>query len=69
MSFDSLEAFLSMGGHGLYVWISYGAAAIVILFNFVWPLRLNKEKIRMRQRLLQREKLRLSEDSSSGSEN
>lgn len=25
--------FLAMGGHGLYVWLSYGAAVAVVLYN------------------------------------
>jgi heme exporter protein D len=33
VSFGSFAEFLAMGGHGLYVWMSYGAALIVVLFN------------------------------------
>ena len=33
MSFDSFREFLAMGGQGLYVWLSYGAAVIIILYN------------------------------------
>ena len=35
MSFSSFEEFLSMGGHGLYVWLSYGAAVIIVVYNVV----------------------------------
>ena len=35
MSFGSLEEFLAMGGHGLYVWLSYGAALIIVAYNVV----------------------------------
>ena len=35
MSFTSLGEFLAMGGHGLYVWLSYGAAVIMVLYNVV----------------------------------
>ena len=35
MSFGSIEEFLAMGGHGLYVWLSYGAALIIVLYNVV----------------------------------
>jgi heme exporter protein D len=31
--FESLQAFIEMGGHGLYVWMSYGIGAAVILYN------------------------------------
>lgn len=33
MSFDNVNQFLAMGGHGLYVWLSYGAALAVVLYN------------------------------------
>lgn len=35
MSFSSLEEFLAMGGHGLYVWLSYGAGLIIVVFNVI----------------------------------
>jgi len=35
MSFDSLADFLAMGRHGLYVWLSYGSALIVVLANVI----------------------------------
>ncbi|MAT83365.1 MAG: heme exporter protein CcmD [Gammaproteobacteria bacterium] len=34
MSFASFGEFLNMGGHALYVWLSYGAAAGVMLYNW-----------------------------------
>ena len=33
MSFDSIPEFLAMGGHGLYVWLSYGVSVVVVLAN------------------------------------
>lgn len=33
MSFSSFGEFLGMGGHALYVWLSYGAAMAVLLYN------------------------------------
>jgi len=38
MYFDSFSAFIDMGGHGLYVWLCYGIATCVLLFNIVSPL-------------------------------
>jgi heme exporter protein D len=35
MSFGSLEEFFAMGGHGLYVWMSYAIAAIMFAYNIV----------------------------------
>lgn len=31
MQFDSVDKFLAMGGYGLYVWLAYGAFAIVFV--------------------------------------
>ena len=30
MQFDSISAFLDMGGYGFYVWLSYGSSALAI---------------------------------------
>jgi len=42
MSFSSFAEFLAMGDHGLYVWLSYGVALIMVLYNVV--------SVRLRQR-------------------
>ncbi|WP_027852723.1 heme exporter protein CcmD [Marinobacterium litorale] len=51
MSFNSFSEFLSMGGHGLYVWLSYALGLIVILANLVLPLQAGK---RLKQSLARR---------------
>ena len=33
--FESLQALVEMGGHGLYVWLSYGIGAAVIIYNLM----------------------------------
>ena len=33
MSFETFNDFLTMGGHGLYVWLSYAIALIVVVAN------------------------------------
>ncbi len=33
--FESLQALIEMGGHGLYVWLSYGIGAAVIAYNVI----------------------------------
>ena len=33
MMFDSWQAFLAMGGHGLYVWLAYSAAVALLVAN------------------------------------
>ncbi|MEM8766975.1 MAG: heme exporter protein CcmD [Pseudomonadota bacterium] len=33
MSFDSIGEFMTMGGHGFYVWLAYGATLLVLAAN------------------------------------
>lgn len=56
MSFSSFSEFLSMGGHGLYVWLSYALGLIVILINLAAPLIERGQLIAQLKRRLQREK-------------
>lgn len=35
MNWESAEAFWAMGGHGLYVWGSYGVTALLVLAEIV----------------------------------
>lgn len=55
MSFDSFSEFLSMGGHGLYVWLSYALGLVIILANLVVPLRAGKRLQAQLIRRLERE--------------
>ena len=48
MYFDSFEAFLAMGKHGVYVWSAYGLAVVVLTANVIAPL-LNKRKVVAKQ--------------------
>jgi heme exporter protein D len=41
--FASFADFLEMGKHGLYVWLSYGIALVIILYNVVAVI-LNKRR-------------------------
>ena len=53
MQFDSISAFLSMGGYGPYVWLSYGvtfAALGLLIFSSV-----NHHK-KVKQQIIQRQK-------------
>ena len=50
--------FFAMGGYGLYVWGSYGLAALILILNLYLPLRRRKTV----QRLLL-EFLRLKEQT------
>lgn len=46
MSFDSFQAFLAMGGHGLYVWMVYLAAWGLLAGNFVQMGRSRRKILR-----------------------
>lgn len=71
MSFDSFQEFLAMGEHGLYVWSCYGIAVVVIIYNFLAPKVVNRQKINERKRILQRDSNQspIGSIESTGSEN
>jgi heme exporter protein D len=56
--FQSLAEFLSMGGHAVYVWWSYGIFAAIIAFNILQPLLAKKRILRQLQARLVREEAR-----------
>ena len=61
MQFDSLAEFIAMGGHGLYVWLAYGATLLGLSVCYVSVrLGLNRE---MRNLALQ---AKLKQRSNSG---
>lgn len=35
MYFDTFAEFLQMGKHGFYVWLAYGATALVLLWSWI----------------------------------
>lgn len=40
----------SMGGYGAYVWSSFGIAAVVLVWNMLWPyVQLRQLRRRLRQ--------------------
>lgn len=56
MYFDSFSAFIDMGGHGFYVWLSYLIGVVLILFNVISPLVAKGRFIKEQSRKLRREK-------------
>lgn len=55
MFFDSFSEFIHMSGHGLFVWISYGIASVIVAQNFISPLLTRKKVIKDIERQLRRE--------------
>jgi len=49
--FDSLAAFLSMNGHGPYVWASYAITFAALLYLLINPLLERKAFVRQQQKL------------------
>ena len=50
----SLSEFLNMGGYAVYVWTSYGIAAVVLIANLVIPMQKHRLVVaRLRRRLRQ----------------
>ena len=55
MQFSTWVEFIDMGGHGLYVWLSFAIAIGVISINVLQPWMSQKKLIESLQRKFQRE--------------
>ena len=55
MQFETMSEFITMDGHGLYVWLSYGIGVSIIVGNLVFPLFKRKELMKSLARRLRRE--------------
>ena len=38
MVFDTFSDFMTMDGHGVYVWSAYGVALLVVVYNLLAPV-------------------------------
>ncbi len=66
MSFSSLNEFMAMGGHGAFVWSAYGLAFVVIAFNFVRPLLLQRKFFSVQRTTLLRQRVRGDDEKFAG---
>ncbi len=57
MQFENFAAFLDMGGHGLYVWLCYGVALLILTMNLIAPGLQRRNLIRELQQRMRREHL------------
>jgi len=55
LQFESFSEFLNMGGHGLYVWLSYALGIAIISANLILPAFKRKELLKNLARRLRRE--------------
>jgi heme exporter protein D len=53
--FTSFADFLAMGQHGLYVWLSYAIALVIIIYNVAAVLLKKKRFFNEAKRRLRRE--------------
>lgn len=51
--FESLDAFLTMGGHGAFVWASYILVYVIIIYLTLSPLLSKKAFLKQQKKLLQ----------------
>lgn len=55
MQFESLQAFIAMGGHGVFVWSVYGITVLVLSLLLLAPLRKNRRFFLQQMMLLKRQ--------------
>lgn len=59
MQFSSFSEFIDMGGYGFYVWLSFGAAALILtLLTLVSVKGHNKVLTQIAKRMAREDKLR-----------
>lgn len=55
MAFASFSEFLNMGGHGLYVWLSYGLGIVTIALCLYVPIIQGRESRNTLRRRMMRD--------------
>jgi heme exporter protein D len=65
IQFDSIGAFLDMGGYAFYVWFAYTFAAIVLGANLLLPLRDRKKLMKLLRARMQRDEARSGQSLQS----
>ena len=65
MQFDSLQAFIAMGGHGVFVWSVYGITVLVLTLLLLAPLRKNRRFFLQQMMLLKRQQATAGQSGSS----
>jgi heme exporter protein D len=64
MNWGSLEAFLAMGGYGLYVWGSYIVTAVLLVAEVLW-LRSRRRTIARRIGLMRQSSARNAHETQA----
>lgn len=63
--FDSLQAFLYMDGHGVFVWSVMAISLTVFIGLVVWPLRAHRQALLEQQRLARIDEARRKQQAVS----
>lgn len=58
MYFSSFSELLAMGGHGFYVWLSFGITFAVLLINILLPVISRRQYLKSAARQLRRETIK-----------
>jgi heme exporter protein D len=58
MSFNTFSEFMQMGGHGFYVWTAYGITLVVLSYNIINPMVMNRRFVKSQKQNLRREQAR-----------
>ncbi len=72
MQFSSITEFIAMGGHGFYVWLSYGISFLLLSFLVFSSLNKNKaiiQQIRQRQQREAKLKQAAQQQNANNEEN
>lgn len=54
MYFEDFHSLLDMGGHGFYVWTTYGFGCVILVWNLLTPLYQRRKVIESIQRRARR---------------
>ncbi|RVU30291.1 heme exporter protein CcmD [Neptunomonas marina] len=55
MQFETLADFFNMGGHGIYVWLSYALGLLLFAGNLLLPAKARKDLLKTLARRIRRE--------------
>jgi len=58
MYFNTFSEFIQMGGHALFVWAAYGITLVVLSYNIINPMVMNRRFVKLQKQNLRREQTR-----------
>ena len=61
MYFEDFHSLLDMGGHGFYVWTTYGFGCVILAWNLLTPLYQRRKVIESIERRARRQRAQQGE--------